>query len=45
MLLFFFLGATPAENSMYQKVLAETTQMYENKMSELIKQSEDEQAC
>ncbi|XP_021897793.1 kinesin-like protein KIN-UC isoform X1 [Carica papaya] len=32
------------ENSTYQKVLADTTQMYEKKMVELIKQQEDDQA-
>ncbi|XP_050250048.1 kinesin-like protein KIN-UC isoform X3 [Quercus robur] len=32
------------ENSTYQKVLADTTQMYEKKMAELIKQIEDERA-
>lgn len=32
------------ENSTYQKVLADTTQMYENKIAELVKQLQDEQA-
>ncbi|KAK9283707.1 hypothetical protein L1049_011957 [Liquidambar formosana] len=32
------------ENSTYQKVLADTTQMYEKKIAELIKQLEDERA-
>lgn len=32
------------ENSTYQKVLADTTQMYEKKMAELIKQIDDERA-
>lgn len=32
------------ENSTYQKVLADTTQMYEKKMVELIKQQDDDQA-
>ncbi|KAF8395265.1 hypothetical protein HHK36_019207 [Tetracentron sinense] len=32
------------ENSTYQKVLADTTQMYEKKIAELIKQLEDEHA-
>ncbi|GAB4836412.1 hypothetical protein Ancab_001324 [Ancistrocladus abbreviatus] len=33
------------ENSTYQKALAETTQMYESQMAELIKKLEGEQAC
>lgn len=33
------------ENSTYQQVLADTTQMYEKKIAELIKQIEDERAC
>ena len=32
------------KNSTYQKVLADTTQMYENKIAELVKQLQDEQA-
>ncbi|KAL3579364.1 hypothetical protein D5086_020868 [Populus alba] len=32
------------ENSVYQKALADTTQMYEKKIAELIKQAEDEHA-
>jgi kinesin family protein 5 len=32
------------ENSTYQKVLADTTQMYEKKISELVKQLQDEHA-
>ncbi|CAK7325416.1 unnamed protein product [Dovyalis caffra] len=34
-----------AENSVYQKALADTTQMYEKKIADLIKQVEDEHAC
>uniref|UniRef100_A0A2C9VY08 Kinesin-like protein n=1 Tax=Manihot esculenta TaxID=3983 RepID=A0A2C9VY08_MANES len=34
-----------AENSTYQKALADNTQMYEKKMAELNKQLEDERAC
>ncbi|KAL9680057.1 hypothetical protein QQ045_017932 [Rhodiola kirilowii] len=33
------------DNSSYQKVLADTTQMYETKISELMRQLEDERAC
>ncbi|KAF9596407.1 hypothetical protein IFM89_010671, partial [Coptis chinensis] len=33
------------ENSTYQKVLADTTQMYEKKITELIEELEDEHAC
>lgn len=32
------------ENSTYQKALAETTQMYEKKIVDLVKQLEDEHA-
>ena len=32
------------KNSTYQKVLADTTQMYENKIAELVKQLQDEHA-
>uniref|UniRef100_A0A7N0RFL2 Kinesin motor domain-containing protein n=1 Tax=Kalanchoe fedtschenkoi TaxID=63787 RepID=A0A7N0RFL2_KALFE len=33
------------ENSLYQKGLADTTQMYEKKIGELMRQLEDERAC
>lgn len=32
------------ENSTHQKVIADTTQMYENKIAELVKQLQDEHA-
>ena len=42
--LFWILVEYQLENSTYQQVLADTTQMYEEKIAELIKQLGDERA-
>lgn len=44
-MVFFVLQQHEAENSTYQKALADNTQMYEKKMAGLNKQLEDERAC